>query len=127
MFHQGRSGDGKAAVKKCNQTLPHEDWRPVQQHKVHYSDTPGGPWKAGGGEMCVWLCPSPAQPNPTQPLVFGPCADGDAGSGADHTLATRWPCVPEACRPHAGCTLAACWLCVLAVCGPHAGRTLTTR
>ena len=120
MFHQGRSGDGTAAVKKCsNQTLPHEDWRPVQQHKVHYSDTPGGPWKAGGGEMCVWLCPSPAQPNPTQPLVFGPCADGGAGSGADNTLATRcplragsvpttrWPLAGHACSPCTGQTPAA--------------------
>jgi hypothetical protein len=52
MYHQGRSGDGKGQLIKCdNSTMPNETWTPVAQHKVHSSTSPTGPWRAGPGTM----------------------------------------------------------------------------
>lgn len=52
MYHQGRSGATSAAAlhnctKKPYAPPHHEEWRRTPQHKVHYSDSPAGPWLAG--------------------------------------------------------------------------------
>jgi hypothetical protein len=56
MYHQGRSGNGHSTLKNCTGGSPYvpprvEDWHPVTPHKVHSSDSPSGPWRAGGGMM----------------------------------------------------------------------------
>ena len=61
LYHQGRSGDGKGTLIKCdNSTMPNEKWTPVKQHKVHSSDAPGGPWKADGTMPDGVICNNPA-------------------------------------------------------------------
>ena len=85
MYHQGRSGNGRGTLKNCTiggapYTPPHsEDWRPVPQHKVHFSTSPKGPWKAGGGAMppginCENPSPLPLPNGSTAVFCHGPGA-----------------------------------------------------
>ena len=61
-YHQGRSGGGKGRLVKCdNTTMPNETWAPVQQHKIHESFSPAGPWTVGKGTMPAGIiCNNPA-------------------------------------------------------------------
>ena len=56
MYHQGRAGATTAkSLHNCTKRsyLPPqpEEWRPTPAHKVHWSDSPSGPWQAGTSEM----------------------------------------------------------------------------
>ena len=66
LFHQGRSGDGSAAgLENCSgaDENPRETWPPAPAHRIHASDSPGGPWRA------AWFGPDFDCENPS-PLAL---------------------------------------------------------